>query len=179
LKNSDRLTHEHMVPGAVVLRALTELAPREPVLPVREALSFRALVSTAKRTDADRPDTDAYLLDYKVGMKSTLPGRVPDTLARQGFRAVSEVPLPLWPVMRYDAAGLLHKLLPVTERARVLLAAYASVRPDQAKQGRRSGLLRLSALLRPPPARLPPCSRQNPPRQAAVSVVCRPAIEPG
>jgi hypothetical protein len=32
--------------------------------------------------------------------------------------------------MRYEAAGLLPNLVPVTGRARSLLAAYGSARPD-------------------------------------------------
>lgn len=112
LTNSDTLTHEHMVPGTVVMNTLIGLDNDAPILPVLEALSFRALVSQSSRGNADRQQTDAYLLDVHSGLKS----KVPPACATAPFR--------FWPLMRYEAAGLLEQLIPVTDRARTLLADY-------------------------------------------------------
>jgi hypothetical protein len=130
LKNWDKLTHEHMVPGTAVLHAVTGLQSEEPILPVLEALSFRALISGTKRKSAAASVTEAHVLDVQHGLKSSLPATLPGRLLDQGFKAPSEVPFRFWPLMRYDAAGLLPNLVPVTGRARSLLAAYGSARPD-------------------------------------------------
>jgi len=129
LKNWDQLTHEHMVPGTTVLHAITGLKQDDPILPVLEALSFRARVSGTKRKSANRSETDAYLLDVKHGLRSALPAEPPASLFNQGYREVKAIPFRFWPLMRYEAAGLLPKLIPVTERAKALLDAYQSAGP--------------------------------------------------
>ncbi|KFI08308.1 hypothetical protein [Massilia sp. BSC265] len=130
LKNWDELTHEHMVPGTAVLHAVCGLKPDAPVLPVLDALSFRALVSGTKRKSTGNNATDAYLLDVEYGLKSKLPSVLPSRLLNQGLREWNQVPFRFWPLMRYEAAGLLPTLIPVTERARTLLDAYERARPD-------------------------------------------------
>lgn len=92
LKNWDKLIHEHMVPGTVVLQAVCRLKPDEPILPVLEALSFRALVSGTKRKHAGASATDAHLLDVECGLKSKLPAILPASLFNRGFREVPQVP---------------------------------------------------------------------------------------
>jgi hypothetical protein len=129
LKNWEKLTHEHMVPGTVVLDAVTSLPADQPILPVLDALSYRALVSRSARESPDRHETDAYLLDGKDGWKSALPDVSATGLFARGFLALDDVPFQFWPLMRYEAAGLLEKLVPVNERARTLLAAYETARP--------------------------------------------------
>ena len=124
LKNSSQLAHEHMVPGNAVLQAVCGLKPDAPVLPMLEALCFRALVSTAKRDGDDSNETDLYLLDRTYGLKSVLPAICSPTLIERGFREVGEVPFHFWPLMRYEAAGLLPNLIPMSGRARELLDAY-------------------------------------------------------
>lgn len=130
LKNWDKLTHEHLVPGTAVLHALCGLKPDEPVLPALDALSFRALVSGTKRKNAGRSATDAYLLDVEYGLKSKLPSALPARLREQGLHEWSQVPYRYWPLARYEAAGLLAALIPVTERARTLLDGYDRVLLD-------------------------------------------------
>ncbi|MGI4721127.1 MAG: hypothetical protein ACRYGO_07985 [Janthinobacterium lividum] len=132
LKNWDKLTHEHMVPGTAVLHAVCGLTPDQPILPVLDALGFRALVSGTKRKRAGGGATDAYLLDVEHGLKSRLPAVPPATLLGRGYRETSGVPLHFWPLMRYEAAGLLPALVPLNERARNLLDEYegGDPRPD-------------------------------------------------
>lgn len=130
LKNWQQLTHEHMVPGTVVLDAVLALDAEAPILPVLDALGFRALVSRSPLASAERRQTDAYLLDVGLGLKCGLPALSATALAGRGFRSLGEVPLRFWPLMRYEAAGLLDQLVAVNGRARALRAAYAAARPD-------------------------------------------------
>jgi hypothetical protein len=129
LNNTERLTHEHMVPGKVVLDTLTTLKPGARILPVLEALSFRALVSKSPTGSTGWQLTDAYLLDVEFKLKCRLPALQDTSLGARGFRTMDEVPFAFWPLMRYEATGLLDGLIPVNQRARDLLGAYANAAP--------------------------------------------------
>lgn len=116
------LTHEHMVPGSEVLRAIAS-SPL-PVQAILEALSFRALVSGSKKKNGMDPASDVYKLDTESKLKSKLPPLSDTTLYARGFRNIDQVPLQLRALMRYDAAGLLGQLIPVNTRASALVNAY-------------------------------------------------------
>lgn len=130
LKSWDHVTHEHMVPGSEVLKALTEGGPASrPIAPILDSLSYRALVSGSKKKGARDTQSDAYKLDSLY--KSKLPALSNTSLHAKGFHNLEQVPLELRALMRYDAAGLLTQLLPVSTRAVKLLRAYEHARPAE------------------------------------------------
>lgn len=114
LKNWDKLSHEHMVPGSVIYDTLIKY-PYAPLFPVLEPLSYRALVSGSKRKKRNPTDksTDVQRVDDKFS--SSLP---PLSAIRE-LKLFNRRTLPLkfWGLLRYDAAGLLEDLIPISERA--------------------------------------------------------------
>jgi hypothetical protein len=112
LQPSSELTHEHMVPGEVVMAALSEAPPDRPLFEVLEPLTYRALV--CKKKDIHRLDKE---------MRSTLPKIEQTRLAK---RARESVPVPpaFKALVRYDAAHLLEDLIPVSPRAAQLKTEY-------------------------------------------------------
>jgi hypothetical protein len=126
LQQWGEFTHEHMVPGEVVFRLITELRTGfndGRLAPLLGPLSFRALVAGTKRrrkTDAVPKPTEASLLDGPY--QSSLP----DPSAINGMCGLrrEQIPLQFYPLLRYDAVGLLPKLIPVSPRAKLLLPEY-------------------------------------------------------
>jgi hypothetical protein len=112
LQPSSELTHEHMVPGEAVLLALSKVPVGMPLADELEPLTYRALVCKKK---------DIHKLDNK--MKSTLPPVEQTRLVNQPEKLAS-VPPAFKALMRYDVAGLLEDLLPVSPRAIALKKAY-------------------------------------------------------
>ncbi|MEX5746210.1 hypothetical protein [Massilia sp. X63] len=113
LAPSAELTHEHMVPCEVVLRELAAAPAGVPLAGLLEPLTYRALVCKKK---------EIRTLD-KPALRSRLPA-----LAETGLAAAPprQEPMPeaFKALMRYDAAGLLHELIPVSARAAHLKQAY-------------------------------------------------------
>lgn len=107
------LTHEHMVPCEVVLQELVRAPAGQPLADVLEPLSYRALVCKKKEIRA---------LDSGT-LRSALPP-VSETRLAIGDASDPSIPPAFKALMRYDAAGLLGRLLPVTPRAAELQHAY-------------------------------------------------------
>jgi hypothetical protein len=113
LQPSSDLTHEHMVPGEAVLLELARAPMDMRLAEVLAPLTYRALV--CKKKEIQKLD--------KAGMKSTLPPLEQTRLAAKPGAAAS-IPPDFKALMRYDAAGLLDDLIPVSERAIELKKAY-------------------------------------------------------
>jgi hypothetical protein len=113
LEPSPDITHEHMVPGAEVLRELVRTPATMPLKDVLEPLTYRALVCKK---------TDITLLD-KPELKSALPP-VEGTRLAAKRKKLASLPPAFKALMRYDATGLLDALIPVTPRARQLKKDY-------------------------------------------------------
>lgn len=126
LKKWDLFTHEHMVPGAEVLRILTDRSyePSHAVhlAPLLGALSWRALITGTKR----KRDKDAA--SFEVGQleavyRDSLPpvSKVPSL---QRLVDIKQVPPEFYALVRYDAAGLLTALVPTSDRAEGMVEKY-------------------------------------------------------
>jgi hypothetical protein len=118
-------THEHMVPGAAVLRVLTDpgYTPNQGRLyELLSAMSFRALVTgtKSKREDANA-DNELAQLDTLYSSRLPEPKDVPGWL---GPLSLHQVPACHYAFMRYDAAGLLDELIALNPRAERALANY-------------------------------------------------------
>lgn len=113
LAPSADLTHEHMVPCEVVLQELVRAPAGQPLAYVLEPLSYRALVCKKKEIRALESGA----------MRSALPP-VSNTRLAIGDASDPSIPPAFKALMRYDAAGLLGRLLPVTPRAAELHHAY-------------------------------------------------------
>lgn len=109
------LGHEHMCPNKQVLACLTQRELDYPIAQVLGMLSFRALVSTRGAS------SDLAKLERKADFKSRIPNA---EALRQLYGRDVAVPLQFYPLLRYHAAGLLKDLIPRSERAKQLMAAY-------------------------------------------------------
>jgi hypothetical protein len=125
LADSTRLTHEHMVPGDVVIKELTSRrinGSLESYIEVLEAYSYRALISKAPANRDQSEQSDISRLDKDF--KKRLPSIRETHYAKWGFKSLAELPLRFHPLLRYDAAGLLEQLIPVSGRAKILFSEY-------------------------------------------------------
>lgn len=126
LKQWGLFTHEHMVPGAEVLSLLTDLkyAPSraERLAPLLGALSWRALVTGTKRKqEKGGPTFEVGQLEPKFGDCLPPLDKVP------GLHCLTDiklVPPEFYALIRYDAANLLDKLVPTSERAKGMVDKY-------------------------------------------------------
>jgi hypothetical protein len=126
LKQWGLFTHEHMVPGAEVLRLLTDpdYPPNraEQLAPLLGSLSWRALVTGTKRKKNKGDPT------FEVGrLELEFADSLPDTTKVPGWTgpaSLKDVPPEYLALMRYDASGLLSALMPVSRRAEGLVERY-------------------------------------------------------
>lgn len=129
LKQWGLFTHEHMVPGQAVLRLLTDAdhpGSRGDLQPLLSALSLRALVTGTKRKRTEgwtRQEINA--LDARWSDNLPTPA---DIQGWQGALRLVEVPAQYYGLMRYEAAGLLKELVPVSLRGKIVLAEYLAYR---------------------------------------------------
>lgn len=123
-----QFTHEHMVPGEAVFQLITDPAHRartNDLNAVTGDWSFRALVTGTKRRRKDEKldvTTEAGKLDatdYNAALPISLT-------FIDGFdeKTIWDIPRQYYPLLRYDAVGLLPQLIPVSARAKRLLPAY-------------------------------------------------------
>lgn len=134
LKQWSLFTHEHMVPGAEILRLLT--APDFPqnraehLAPLLGALSWRALITGTKRKkDKGAPTFEVGQLD------SRFPESLPDASEVPGWNgpaSLKDIPPQYYAFMRYDAADLLSALEPVSERAERMVEQYLAYKTGRA-----------------------------------------------
>lgn len=115
-----KLSHEHMVPGAYVFEKVMDSQDEARISLLMNAVGFRALIyrgdNSDKRTEHGRLD----------GMhKSDIPPLIKS----------SDVPLKFYPFARYEAAGLYSSLLPVSTRGLALWTEYEQIRPDHFHAG--------------------------------------------
>jgi hypothetical protein len=130
LADSLRLTHEHMVPGDVVIKELTSRRTKDSVeyyIELLEAYSYRALISKALSATDQSAESDITRLDKKY--KQRLPVLQETSFAKLGHNNLRELPFRFHPLLRYDAAGLLDQLIPVSARAKRLISDYLSPEP--------------------------------------------------
>jgi hypothetical protein len=126
LKQWDKFTHEHMVPGAEVLRILTDpdYPPNqtERLAPLLGALSWRALITgTKRRKEKDYPTFEVGQLEPEFGDSLPPLSRVSGLGALTDIRTV---PPQYYAFIRYDAANLLGELVPVSDRAEGMVEEY-------------------------------------------------------
>ncbi|UGQ47818.1 hypothetical protein [Massilia endophytica] len=129
LKQWELFTHEHMVPGQAVLRVITDAdhpESRGELQPLLAALNLRALVTGTKRK---RPDgwTPREIDALEPRWASVLP-EPSDISGWNGHPRLHDVPARFYGLMRYEAAGLLDSLIPVSGRAGKVLAEYFAYR---------------------------------------------------
>lgn len=124
LKATGRVAHEHMCPTSEVLRCLTNKeSPPQNTAKILEMLSFRALVSGPRTTLAYRKQKPLSAWSEVDRLDSEFPDRVPKA-SEMGKLIDRRVQLKYYPLLRYHKVGLLDALIPITERARRLLAEY-------------------------------------------------------
>lgn len=135
LKKWEVFTHEHMVPGAEVLRILTDrnYAPSQAIrlAPLLGALSWRALITGTKQK------RDKGAATYEVGQleavyRDSLPP-VSQVPGLQVLTDIRQVPPEYYALARYDAAGLLDVLVPTSNRADGLVDRYRAYKTQLAK----------------------------------------------
>lgn len=127
LADSTRLTHEHMVPGDVVIKTLTSRRVNgslESYIELLEAYSYRALISKTPAGQGQSQESDIRRLDKDF--KKRLPSIQETPYAKLGFKSLAELPFRFHPLLRYEAAGLLEQLIPVSARAKTLFSGYRS-----------------------------------------------------
>lgn len=112
LADTTCLSHEHMVPCETVLKELVEAPADTSLFEILDPLTYRALV--CKTTE--RPLLDA------TALKSALPPLDKTRLAKSVRK--EEVAPEFKALMRYDVAGVLEQLRPISDRAKKLLPAY-------------------------------------------------------
>lgn len=121
----DLFTHEHMVPGAAALTLLTDPnfeANRGPLFELLSGVSFRALVTGTKRKrEKGMPNKEVGALDALFASRLPKPHEVSNWSGPTDPRKISPK---FYGLMRYDAAGLIDELIPVSVRARALLQDY-------------------------------------------------------
>lgn len=115
LRQWSTMSHEHMVPGEVILKEL--LQPNADIQYILNALSFRALVTGPMRTGLDNEVT---LLDQNH--RTSLPSCV--NFNSRGELRTSEINMVFYPMLRYEVTGLVDQLIPLNERAETLLSEY-------------------------------------------------------
>lgn len=129
LKQWGVFTHEHMVPGQAVLRLITDREYPDShggLQPLLAALSLRALVTGTKREKQGGGEPqEVDVLDSK--WKWRLP-----TLAEMPTgnwpAKLEDIPARFYGLMRYEAAGLVEALMPVSGRGGAVLAEYLKFR---------------------------------------------------
>lgn len=121
LANWDKLSHEHMVPGDVIFRTLIR-SPCRDLLALLEPLSYRALLSGSKRK---RKSSATNVTDIET-LDSKYPSTVPEPRQIREFSQfeLRNSPLKFWGLVRYDVAGLLENLIPISSRAEQTLHEY-------------------------------------------------------
>lgn len=128
----EHYSHEHMVPGAAVLRILTSptYAPnRGELTSLLSALSYRALITGTKRKrETGVRNLEVAGVDSQFG--SSLPSPY-DICDWTGPATLLEIPPQHYALMRYDAGGLLGELIAVTSRAKRALADYLAYKVGQ------------------------------------------------
>lgn len=126
LKKWDLFTHEHMVPGAEVLRILTDRS-YEPsqaahLAPLLDALSWRALITGTKRK-RDKAVASLEVGQLEAVYRDSLPP-VSNVPGLQGLSDIKQVPPQFFALVRYDAANLLEALVPTSDRAEGMVEKY-------------------------------------------------------
>ena len=118
-------SHEHMVPGAAVLRLLTSpayAANRGELAGLLSALSFRALITGTKcKREAGASNQEVAGVDALFGSSLPSPHEISDW---NGPANLLDIPPQHYALMRYDAGGLLGELIALTPRAKKAMAGY-------------------------------------------------------
>lgn len=129
LKQWGLFTHEHMVPGLAVLELITDpdiFSNEDALEQVLADLSFRALITGTKRSQKDKTTPkEVNALDRSWESTTAKPT---DIKKWNGPKLMADIPYKYYGLMRYEAAGLLDKLIPVTPRAKELIADYSRYR---------------------------------------------------
>jgi hypothetical protein len=128
-------THEHMVPGQAVLRLITDKeypANRGELCPLLASLSLRALVTGTKRAKLlGSGPQEINALEPKWAQRLPTLEEMP---AGNWPANLYEIPARFYGLMRYDAAGLIGALVPVSGRGAVALTDYVKFRTAVLKQ---------------------------------------------
>jgi hypothetical protein len=130
LADSLRLTHEHMVPGDVVINELTSRRTKDTIeyyTELLEAYSYRALISKTISATEQSAESDITRLDKEY--KQRLPFLQDTSFSKLGHNNLGELPFRFHPLLRYDAVGLLDQLIPVSARAKRLILDYLNPEP--------------------------------------------------
>lgn len=116
-------THEHMVPGSAALHLLTNRAiATASVAQMLEGFSYRALITgTSKKRTKGVPNGELGKLDAKFKARLPEQDELPGWAKGQGL---SSIPTQYYGLIRYEVAGLLNDLRPVSVRAQELLKEY-------------------------------------------------------
>jgi len=119
-------SHEHMVPGEWIFKAITDPTCKDSLGSLESLLDefgFRALVfGRNKKVRGEKsPQSETTKLDEKE-FRCTIPE--PTTIVELKGLTLARIERRFYPILRYDAAGLVSELIPVSDRARSLLAAY-------------------------------------------------------
>lgn len=129
LKQWSLFTHEHMVPGQAVLRLITDVehpASKGDLQPFLASLSLRALVTGTKRKRAEGwTRQEINDLDHKWSCKLPEPSEIEGW---RGAKQLAEISPQFYGLMRYEAAGLLRALIPVSRRGKRVLSEYLTYR---------------------------------------------------
>lgn len=129
LKQWSLFTHEHMVPGQAVLRLITDEkhpASHGELQPFLAALSLRALVTGTKRKRAEGwTRQEVNELDDEWSYRLPKPSEIDGW---RGAKDLAEIQPQFYGLMRYEAASLLHALIPVSRRGKRVLSEYLAYR---------------------------------------------------
>lgn len=114
--------HEHMVPGSQSILLITR--GDDPIEDTLASINYRALVTKDEQ---------------KILNKNGLKTGVPEANDVNGWKGKPEpVPVEFYCLFRYDVAGILNDLIPVSERAQNLLLAYRQFRDKHIGGGKLS-----------------------------------------
>ncbi len=111
----NELSHEHMVPGEAVFNEL--IKENAKIFDILNLLSYRTLV-----TGPNRKDRENEVRSLDKNYQSTLP----ETIIFENKREISrkEIEMCFFPLLRYEAVGIIDNLIPISSRAVTLLEKY-------------------------------------------------------
>jgi hypothetical protein len=116
-----KLSHEHMVPCEAVLVELCKQTSE--ISEVLNMLSFRALVTGPNRK-GQLNEVRTLDKDYSSELPLTI------NFDKKGKIARTNIDMRFFPLLRYEAVGLINELIPISNRAKTLLNDYKNFKDE-------------------------------------------------